>query len=93
MRGVLVIAVFCMAVGVGVLFKFCDGTTGLSFGYPISATIIHVDITTKGMAAVVGLALTGFGSFLLIVATMIAAIGLFRRNQAPLKRRESAFEE
>ena len=95
MRGVLITAVICLAVGLWVLFAFCHGTTGLQFASPISAASVHVDITTTGAPAMIGIALTLLGAFLLIVATIIALIGVFRRdsNYGPIKRRENAFEE
>lgn len=95
MRGVLVTAVVCLAVGLGVLFGFCHGTTGLSFASPISGSSVHLDITTTGLPGVTGFALTVLGAFLLIVATVIALVGMRRGdgNGGPVKRRESAFEE
>ena len=95
MRGVLVTSVVCLGVGVWVLFAFCHGTTGLQFAYPISGASVHIDITTTGAPSVIGVGLTVLGAFLLIVATVIALIGLFRRqgNYGPIKRRENAFEE
>ena len=97
MRGVLVTAVVCLAVGVGVLFAFCHGTTGFSFDTPVSAasTSLHIDITTTGLPAIIGLGFTVLGAFLLIIATLIALVGMLRlkNNNARLKRRETAFEE
>ena len=94
MRGVLVIAVLCLAVGIGVLFAFCHGNTGVQFAW-LSAASVHVDITTTGIPAIVGVVLTLFGAFLLIIATIIALFGMRRGNgsHGPMKRRESAFEE
>lgn len=94
-RGVLVTAVICLAVGIGVLFAFCHGNTGFAFAYPISATSLHVDITTTGSPALLGCVLTVLGAFLLIVVTVIALVGMGRDHGSggPIKRRESAFEE
>ena len=95
MRGVLVVAVICLAVGIGVLFAFCHGATGVQLASPISAASVHLDITTTGIPAIVGLVLTMLGAFLLIVATIIALAGMRGNggNHGPLKRRENAFEE
>ena len=94
MRGVLVIAVICLAVGIGVLFAFCHGNTGLQFAYPVSSSSLHIDITTTGIPAVIGFVLTMLGAFLLIVATLIALFTMRRNgNRGPIKRRETAFEE
>ena len=95
MRGVLITAVVCLAIGIGVLFAFCNGNTGLQFAYPLSAASVHVDITTTGIPAIAGLILAVIGASLLIVATIIALIETLRRNgeTGPIKRRGSAFEE
>ena len=95
MKGVLVVAVICLAAGIGVIFGYCNGTTGLQFGYPLSASSIHIDITTTGAGVPVAVGLVSIGAFLLIVATIIAIVGIFRRkgNSHPTRRRETAFEE
>ena len=95
MKGVLVTAVVCLSTGIGVLFAFCHGNTGVQFAYPFSAASVHVDITTTGVPAIAGLILTIGGVMLLMVATIIALIGLFSRDgeMGPIKRRDSAFEE
>jgi hypothetical protein len=94
-KSVLVVAVCCLAAGLFVIFYFCNGTTGLSFAYPLSACSIHIDITTTGIGVPGAVLLTLLGAFLLIVATIIALVGLLRRNSEypPSKRREAAFEE
>ena len=95
MRGVLITSVVCLAIGVGVLFAFCHGNTGFQFAYPLSGASVHIDITTTGIPAIVGLILAVAGAFLLIVATIIAVIETLRDDgkTRPMKRRESAFEE
>jgi hypothetical protein len=92
---VLVVAVVCLGAGIGVIFGYCHGTTGLRFGYPLSASSIHIDITTTGVGVPVAVGLVGIGTFLLIVTTIIALFGMFRRrgDMEPTRRRESAFEE
>ena len=95
MKGVLVAAVACLAVGLFVIFYFCNGTTGLQFGWPLAVSSIHIDITTTGAGVPIAVGLTLTGAFLLIVATVIALIGMFRRKGeiVPTKRRDTAFEE
>lgn len=95
MRVVLITAVICLAIGIGVLFAFCHGNTGVQFAYPLSAASVHIDMTTTGAPGVVGLALTLLGAFLLIVATIIALATMRRGglNGGPIKRRDTAFEE
>jgi hypothetical protein len=92
-KGVLIIASLSLAIGVGLIFGYCDGAAGFNFGSPLSATSLHVDITTKGVPAIAGLALTLLGALLLFVATIIALVGMFGRSEAPLARREEPFAE
>ena len=95
MKGVLVFAVVCLAAGIGVIFGYCNGTTGLQFGYPLSVSSIHIDITTTGAGVPIAVGLISIGAFLLIIATIIALVGMFRGRggNTPVKRRASAFEE
>lgn len=95
MKGVLVVAVVCLAAGIGMIFGYCHGTTGLQFGYPLSASSIHIDITTTGAGVPIAVGLVLIGAFLLIVDTIIALVGILRERggNRPMKRRESAFEE
>lgn len=96
MRGVLVTAFVFLAVGIGVLFAFCHGNSGVQFSYPLAGAMVHLDMTTRGIPAIVGFILTILGAFLLAVATLIALVGMARSNgggSGRVKRRESAFEE
>ncbi|HKD59007.1 MAG TPA: hypothetical protein VKB47_01035 [Terracidiphilus sp.] len=95
MKASLVVAVLCLAAGIGILFAFCHGTTGLSLAYPLSGASVHIDITTTGIPAIVGLVLSVLGTFLLFVATIIALAGMLRskRDGGLRKRRDTAFEE
>lgn len=95
MRGILVTAVLCLAAGIGVLFNWTHGTTGFQFASPVAGSSVHIDITTTGIPAIAGLALTSLGAFLLIVATLIALFTMRRSrvNTGPAKRRENVFEE
>jgi hypothetical protein len=92
-KGVLIVAVVFLAGGVGLIFGYCNGTTGFNFGSPISGSSLHIDITTNGVPALAGLALTGAGASLLVVATVIAMIGTFRRDDGAVTRRSEPFAE
>jgi uncharacterized membrane protein len=92
-KGVLIVAVVLLAGGVGLIFGFCNGTTGFNFGSPISGSSLHIDITTTGVPALAGMALTGLGAFLLVVATVIALVGVFQRDDGALTRRSEPFAE
>jgi hypothetical protein len=94
-RAVLITAVLFLAIGIGVLVAFCHGNTGVQFAWPLSAASVHVDITTTGAPAMIGLAFTLLGVLLLIVATIIALAGMRRPDGigGPITRRQTAFEE
>jgi hypothetical protein len=80
-RALLVISIACLALGVSLIFYFCNGSTTFTFGYPLDGTKLHIDITTTGVSALTGLLLTFIGSFLLAIAWIIALV-------RPLSRRE-----
>ena len=98
----VIAAVLFLAAGLGLLFGFTDGTTGLNVGYPFSVTRLHVDITTTGIPALVGMPLVAAGALLLFFALIAAIVSQFRRPSEPslvsdltTKRREpfGEFEE
>jgi hypothetical protein len=91
-RGLLLVSVVCLAVGVGLIFGYCNGTTGMSFGYPFSGSSLHIDITTTGTPMVIGVTLTLLGTFLLIVTWVIAIITMFQHTE-PTERRKEPFLE
>lgn len=91
-------AVLFLAAGLGLLFGFCNGATGLSLAYPISGTNMHVDITTTGIPVLAGLPLIAAGALLLFIALIAAITSQFRKpepshtSELPAKRQEP-FEE
>jgi hypothetical protein len=52
-RLVIFAAVF-LAAGLGLIFGFTNGTTGMNVGYPFAESRLHVDITTTGLPALLG---------------------------------------
>jgi hypothetical protein len=48
-KPLLLISVVCLAVGVGLVFGYCNGSTGMALGDSLAAASIHIDITTKGI--------------------------------------------
>ncbi len=79
----VIAAVLFLAAGLGLLFGFTDGTTGLNVGYPFSATRVHVDITTTGIPALTGMPLIAAGALLLFFALIAAIVSQFRRPPEP----------
>lgn len=94
---IVIFAVLFLAVGVGVIFAFCQGSTGMSFGYPLSGTKVQIDLTTTGIPALVGVPMVGLGVLLLFIALIAAIVSQFRprevavRNDA-LPKRQVPFE-
>ena len=89
----VIFAVLFLAAGLGLLIGFTTGTTGLSVGYPFSATRLHVDITTAGIPVLVGVPLMAAGIVLLLFALVAAIAAQFRRSEPVItldlpKRRE-----
>jgi hypothetical protein len=90
----VIFAVLFIAAGAGLIFGFTDGTTALNVAYPISATRLHVDITTTGIPALLGVPLVAAGGLLLFFALVAAIASQFRRPEParmveiPTKRRE-----
>jgi hypothetical protein len=98
LKPLLLSSVVLLAAGLVVLFTYCHGSTGFTFGDSLSANSLHLDITTTGWPFLVGLPLTLLGALLLLIAWIVA---LFTRSaprtrddeDAPLRRREEPFQE
>ena len=90
----VIFAVLFLAAGGGLIFGFTHGNTGLNVAYPISDTRLHVDITTTGIPALLGVPLMAAGGLLLFFAFVAAIASQFRRPEParmveiPTKRRE-----
>ena len=90
----VIFAVLFLAGGLGLIFGFTDGTTGLNVGYPFSATRLHIDVTTTGIPVLAGFPLVAAGVVLLFFALVAAIASQFRRDEPvlslnlPTKRRE-----
>lgn len=85
-----------VAAGLGLLFGFTNGSANVNLGYPLSQTKLHLDITTTGIPALVGMPLVGAGGLLLIMAFIAAIVSQVRdpehHSDLGSKRREP-FEE
>jgi hypothetical protein len=98
-RILVIISVACLAIGVGLICYYCNGTTGFSFAYPLSGASLHIDITTTGAPALIGPLLTIFGAVLVMITWLLALFRplsrhqtLPRRDEEP-HRREEPFAE
>ena len=74
--GPLILAMVFLGTGLGVLIGFCNGTTGFSASYPLTGSILHVEMTTTGVGVMGGLAATAIGVLLLAWAVMAAIVSL-----------------
>lgn len=81
-----------LATGLSLIFGYCHGVTSLSASYPLSNSILHLDVTTTGAAALGGIALVAIGVSLLAWALFGAIVEeisrLFHRSEEhqPLAR-------
>lgn len=94
----VVFGILLLAIGIWILFAFCQGSTGLNLGYPFSAMSFHIDLTTTGIPAMVGVPCVALGALLLVIAFFVALVSSFRpRDIEPStvvrSRREIPFEE
>jgi uncharacterized membrane protein len=95
-RALVIVSIACLAIGVSLIFAYCNGTTNFQFAYPLSGASLHVDVTTTGVPALAGIMLTFVGAVLLIVTWFVA---VFRRARADVEtvetpeRREEPFRE
>ncbi len=85
----LILAVIFLGVGLGVLIGYCSGTTGFNASYPLTGSIVHVELTTTGPGVLGGLTATVIGVLLLAWAFLAAIVSLFT---GPSVRRERFVE-
>lgn len=80
MRPLILISVVCLVVGISVLVTYCHGATSMAFALPVAGTALHMDITTTGAPALLGVVLTALGAILLIAAWIAALMPSRRRR-------------
>jgi hypothetical protein len=69
----LIGAVVFLATGVGLILRYCHGTSAFNVAYPFSGSTMHIDIATTGPAVLGGLFLIAIG-LLFLVWSLLAAI-------------------
>ena len=94
----LIAAVLFLGAGVWVLFAYCNGNVGVTFGDSLTANKLTVNITTAGLPMLVGLPLMFLGSLLMLIGFLSAIVMQFRGpreapREAETPRREIPFEE
>jgi hypothetical protein len=70
----LIVSTLFLAGGLTLIFGYANGAAGLSAAYPISNSILHVNVNTAGPAALGGIALLGIGVVLLVWALLAALV-------------------
>jgi hypothetical protein len=71
----LIASAISLTAGLSLIFGYCHGTAGFSAALPLSGSSLQLNTTTTGPAAVGGVALTGVGLLLLILALLAAIVG------------------
>ncbi len=97
----LIGAVALLAAGVGLIVSYCQGTTSMNAAFPFSGSALHIDLTTKGPAAVGGLALIAVGLLMMawaVLAAIVSQISLMigrddRMDSILDRERGSSFED
>ena len=85
-RRLLIVSFIFLAAGVGLICWYCNGTAGLSAGFPLTGSSIKIDITTTGVPALIGVPLTILGLVLLIFAVIAAIVGEIRAPRTKPKQ-------
>jgi hypothetical protein len=96
----LIGAVVFLATGVGLILRYCQGTTAFNVAYPFSGSTLHIDLTTTGPAVMGGLFLIAIGLLFMLWALLAAIVhqislmasGRDRMESIIGRRREPAFE-
>lgn len=71
----LIASIAFLATGLSLIFGYCNGVSSLNAAYPLSNSVLHLDLTTTGPAALGGITLTAVGVLLLLWALLGAIIG------------------
>jgi hypothetical protein len=88
----LIAAILFLAAGLCMTFWYCQGTAGLSAGFPISSSTIHFSVTTSGPAALGGIVFTAIGLALLIWSALVAIFGQLAQMAGADKGPERLFQ-
>ena len=70
----LIASLLFLATGLTLIVGYCNGASSFSAGFPMTASSLHVDITTNGPAALGGVALVAAGVLLLVWALLMAIV-------------------
>ena len=88
----LIASILFLAGGLCMTFWYCQGTAGLSAGFPVASSTIHFSVTTSGPAALGGIVLTAVGVALLIWSSLVAIFGQIKAFAGEDRGPERLFE-
>lgn len=88
----LIVSVLCLVAGIYLTLWYCQGSAGLSAGFPVSSSTIHFSVTTSGPAALGGIVLTAVGVALLLWSVLVAIFGQLMQIAGSSKGPERLFE-
>jgi hypothetical protein len=88
----LILSILCLVGGLCLTLCYCQGSAGLSAGFPVSNSTIHFSVTTSGPAALGGIVLTAVGVMLLLWAAIVAVFGQLAQIAGSEKGPEKLFE-
>ena len=71
----LIVAILLLATGLILVFGYGTGTAAFDAAYPVSRASLQLSISTSGMAAIGGLALTAMGLLSLLLSLIYAIVG------------------
>ncbi len=83
----LIAAVALLAGGLWTIFRYCTGTTGFNFAWPVDSSRISLNFTTIGTAVWIGVPLIIAGLVLLAIALIGAILTQF------LPEKKSEYED
>jgi hypothetical protein len=97
----LIVAVACLASGVGLIIGYCQGAASMNAAYPFTGSMLHIELTTNGPAVLGGIALIALGLLLIawaVLAAFVSQISLLMgrddRMDSILDRdRDSSFDD
>ena len=70
---VLIGSALLLAIGLGLVFGYTQGTAGFNAAYPVSGASLQISIKTTGWPVMIGLPVTIVG-VLLLIAALVSAI-------------------
>jgi len=85
----VIASVVCLAIGLYIVFGYCNGTVGFNAGWPLSAATLNICVTTNGPGALGGPALLGLGAFLLLGALVNAVVSQIRLIGSVKKKKDT----